>query len=176
MRSSLLISLSVLLLFACGTPEPETSRWIEIKQKIRREFPQVSQMSVGELQSILDDKDGARPLILDVREPNEFAVSHLTGAQQAANTEQALSLLATTEKDRLIVAYCSVGYRSSRLAKALGDRGFTNVHNLEGSIFEWANQGHAVYRGKTEVKEVHPYNDDWGQLLKEDLRQYGDKN
>ena len=51
-------------------------------------------------------------------------------------------------------------------------RGFTNVRNLEGSIFEWANQGHPVERAGAPVNEVHPYDESWGTLLREDLRVY----
>ena len=74
--------------------------------------------------------------------------------------------------DMPIVAYCSVGYRSSELVQKLTERGFTNVKNLDGSIFEWANRGYPVERDGEEVREVHPFDDRWGTLLHEDLRAY----
>lgn len=51
-----------------------------------------------------------------------------------------LKLLADIKPDSHIVVYCSVSYRSSILARRLQDMGFTNVYNLEGSIFKWANE------------------------------------
>jgi hypothetical protein len=41
--------------------------------------------------------------------------------------------------------------------------------NLDGSIFQWANEGRAVYRGDVPVQQVHPYGKRWAGLLKEGL-------
>ena len=71
--------------------------------------------------------------------------------------------------DQRIVLYCSVGHRSSELAQFLMKKGYTEVYNLEGSIFAWANEGRPVYRGNERVKVVHPYDRTWGRLLKESL-------
>ncbi len=108
-------------------------------------------------------------LLLDARESEEFAVSHLRDAQLTPSAREALALLADTPKNQLIVAYCSVGYRSAALAQELAARGFTNVYNLEGSLFEWANRGLPVYRDGRSVEKVHPYNWWWGRLLDEKL-------
>jgi hypothetical protein len=43
------------------------------------------------------------------------------------------------------------------------------VQNLEGSIFRWANEGRPVYADGMQVDRVHPFDDSWGKLLKEDL-------
>jgi rhodanese-related sulfurtransferase len=67
---------------------------------------------------------------------------------------------------RPVVVYCAVGYRSSALAQKLQKAGLTNVFSLDGSIFQWANEGRQLYRGSERVKEVHPYNRKWGRLLK----------
>ena len=77
-----------------------------------------------------------------------------------------------TARDAPIVTYCSVGYRSSAVAERLEEQGYTRVWNLEGSIFEWANQGLPVVRDGEEVSQVHPYNRRWGRLLDKQLRAY----
>jgi 3-mercaptopyruvate sulfurtransferase SseA len=71
--------------------------------------------------------------------------------------------------DRPIVAYCSVGYRSSAYCARLLNDGFTDVHDLRGFIFQWANAGFPVYRNGKIAYHVHPYNYHWGQLLKRSL-------
>jgi rhodanese-related sulfurtransferase len=109
------------------------------------------------------------PVLLDVRREKEFAVSHLEGARRAESLDELLVALAGVPGDTLIVLYCSIGERSSRRARELGERGFTNVYNLEGSIFDWANNGFSVYRGGVEVREVHPYSWSWGRLLNKEL-------
>ena len=161
----------LLLLVACKQSDVE-SKWISIKTRIRDEFPSVRHMAIADLRSLLEQKGGAQPVLLDVRDAREFAVSHLQGAQRAVDLNAALAVLKDVDKDSLVVAYCSVGYRSSRLAQELGARGYSNVFNLEGSIFEWANRGHAVYRGADPAKGVHPYDEEWGRLLTREMRQY----
>ena len=110
-------------------------------------------------------------LLFDVREPEEYAVSHLQGAQPAPSKDEALKALQGVSSDQRIVLYCSVGYRSSELAQFLMKKGYTEIYNLEGSIFAWANEGRPVYRGKERVKVVHPYDRIWGRLLKKSLRE-----
>ena len=136
---------------------------------VRQKFPTVTQISTAELAGRLDDPTSA-PLLLDVREPGEFEVSHLQGAYRASDLQSALALLEDTPQGQHIVVYCSVGYRSSKLATELIAAGYDNVQNLEGSIFSWANEGRPLYRDNSPVHQVHPYNWFWGRLLKPELR------
>jgi hypothetical protein len=45
------------------------------------------------------------------------------------------------------------------------DAGYTNVTNLEGSIFAWANQSRPLVQEGKPTDKVHPYNAFWGALL-----------
>lgn len=149
--------------------KPASSEWQNIKQTVRQKFPTVRQLSTQELGAWLNSKDKAPPLLLDARAPEEFAVSHLLQARNAANDVQIAAALQNRPKDQPLVAYCSVGYRSSALAEKLKQQGFTNVANLEGSIFQWANEGRPVYRDDQQVKLVHPFDKKWGLLLNQEL-------
>ena len=113
-----------------------------------------------------------RPLLLDVREKEEYEVSHLKDAVLATSDKEALEALEGVPPDRPVVLYCSVGYRSSEMAGFLQKRGYEKVYNLEGSIFAWANEGKPVYRGDERVDRVHPYDRVWGKLLKKALRSW----
>ena len=144
-------------------PVPVESELELQKRAIRAEFPAVAGIGVDELAARL--AAGDVPLLLDVRAPAEFQVSHLQGARRAGDLEQALALLGDAPHEREIVVYCSIGYRSAHLADQLQGQGFTHVRNLEGSIFEWANSGHAVYGERGPVDLVHPYDAQWGRLL-----------
>ena len=85
------------------------------------------------------------------------------------------------EKIQVIVAYCSVGYRSSKCAQELYQRMKANpnidltkyeIYNLEGSIFKWANEGRHIVDDKgLDTKMVHYYDRIWCKFLNEDLRQ-----
>ncbi len=137
------------------------------KSRIRTLFPGVRGMAVAELAKEFGDGGAASdgPLLLDVRAPEEFAVSQIRGAVRAETIEEALAVLEGVPSDRRIVAYCSIGYRSAEMVEQLNERGFENAVNLEGSIFEWGNAGHPVHRGDAAVELIHPFDATWGLLL-----------
>ena len=137
--------------------------WGFVDAKIRREFPEVKRISTDELARKIDNHKQTPPVLLDVRTQPEFDVSHLRNAQRVEPDSAASSI--DLPKDRAIVTYCSVGYRSGKLAQRLMKAGYTNVTNLEGSIFRWANEDRPIYRGNERVIKVHPYNGVWGKLL-----------
>ena len=139
-------------------------QWGAVKARIRKEFPAVPQVGTGALAARLE---GERPLLLDVRTLAEYEVSHLAGARRVE--PGALPELGVP-KDAPIVTYCSVGYRSSALAQRLRAAGYTRVENLEGSIFQWANEGRPLVRDGQPAKLVHPYDAVWGRLLDKERR------
>jgi rhodanese-related sulfurtransferase len=143
--------------------------WQQVNAMIARDFPQVPQMNVHHLAVWLHDPHRKPPLLLDVRSRPEFAVSHLHDARWIDSAEPVSKALAGVSQTEPIVTYCSVGYRSSAYAQRLLQDGFTNVHDLKGSIFQWANDGLPVYRDGRIVHHVHPYNHYWGHLLKRSL-------
>lgn len=104
--------------------------------------------------------------LLDAREPGEYAVSHIKGAVNSGYDHFDKSLLNGLDKSRPIVVYCSIGYRSEKIAQKLKKAGFTNVSNLYGSIFEWINRGYPVVdaSGKS-TPRIHTYNKKWGRWV-----------
>lgn len=148
----------LMLLSSCQLVEPD---WVEIKAEIKKEFPKVQQLSIKEFRKKYLDK----VFIVDVREPEEYKVSHLKGATNLVSEGEIISEFKKSEKG-VLVLYCSVGYRSSKIAQKIQTKIKQPVYNLEGSIFEWANSGLPVYQGEKPVDKVHPYNTFWGKLLK----------
>ena len=149
-------------------------RWSAVESSIHQEFPEVQQLSTEELAQWLADPERPTPLLLDVRRAEEYQVSHLEGAWQVdpdlEGSELRAALPAEIGSETPIVAYCSVGYRSSRLARRLEAEGFGDVANLEGSIFRWANEGRPLVTTSAEgepiaTRSVHPYDRTWGRLL-----------
>ncbi len=147
-----------------GNAEPDSPAWQETLRLVREDFPDVPQMTTRQLADRLDaDREGV--LLLDARSLEEYEVGHLGGAVHAGSLRAALDALSGRRPTQTVVVYCSVGYRSSQLVEWLRGRGVPDVYNLEGSIFRWANESRAVYRGDERVYEVHPYDDEWGRLL-----------
>jgi rhodanese-related sulfurtransferase len=159
-----------LIVLAVGLLGLRSVDWFLLKKSLRGKFPNIEWISTSELADWLADKRRPSPVLLDVRTPAEWDVSHLPGAKRVdpgASAERAAEGLA---KQTPIVTYCAVGYRSGEMARRLRAAGFSDVHNLEGSIFQWANEHRPLVRGEVAVSQVHPYNTFWGRLLNDDVR------
>ncbi len=137
-----------------------------IRKAIRIRFPAVRQLQPSELAAWLADPNRPAPLLLDVRRPEEFAISHLPGAVRVDPGSDAAQLISSFAAGREVVVYCSAGYRSSALAARLRQAGLLRVHNLEGAIFQWANENRPLERDGGPATEVHPYSRVCAQLLK----------
>ncbi len=111
--------------------------------------------------------------ILDSREPEEFQVSHLSGARYVGYDAFSEAAVADIPKDASVVVYCTVGYRSERIGERLQKIGFKNVVNLYGGIFEWKNQGHEVINmNRQPTDSVHTYSKSWSQWLENGIKVY----
>ncbi len=147
----------------------DPQNWIEAKELVHRKFPKAPGITVPELKAWLDDSSRAKPLLIDARSRREYDDSQLLGAQHAETLGAALTLLESRRKDTPLVVYCSVGYRSGAIVEGLIKNGYSQVKNLEGSLFEWANSGLPVYQAGRIVTKVHPYSSSWGRLLNREL-------
>jgi rhodanese-related sulfurtransferase len=109
---------------------------------------------------------------VDAREKREYEVSHLPNAVWVGYEQFDLTPLEKSPKNQPIVVYCSVGYRSEKVAEKLLKQGFTNVKNLYGGLFEWKNQGYKVVNKKGITEEIHAYNKVWGVWLNKGKKIY----
>lgn len=84
-------------------------------------------------------------VILDVRTPGEFAEGYVLGAQnidfQSGSFENVIS---TLDKSVTYAVYCRSGKRSGQAVKILHEAGFHTVHNLEGGVIDWVNEGRTL--------------------------------
>jgi rhodanese-related sulfurtransferase len=86
------------------------------------------------------------PLVVDVREPNEFAAVRLEGVALVP-----MSTFATRfeelPRDRPLLIMCAAGSRSAAATAHLIRNGWTDVTNVAGGITEWEKAGFPVKRG-----------------------------
>ena len=104
-------------------------------------------------------------VFLDAREPEEFNVSHIPGALHVGYDSFNPALVSGLAKDTPLVVYCSVGFRSEKIAEKLIKMGFTDVHNLYGGIFLWKDSGNTVEDARGETQRVHTYNEKWSKWI-----------
>lgn len=144
---------------------PASIDWPAIDAWLAERFPQLPQTEPDALARDLATPGARTVVLLDVRSAGEHAVSHLPGARHAPDIDTALAVLADRPVGTRVIAYCSVGVRSARLAEALRARGVASVENLRGSIFAWAHRGLPLCDARGPVTHVHPFDAAWGRLL-----------
>lgn len=92
-----------------------------------------------ELADWLKDASRPAPVLLDVREPWEFALCNIAGSQtipMGAIPARCQEL----DPEREIVVICHHGGRSAQVAMFLERQGFPKVINLAGGVSEWASR------------------------------------
>lgn len=97
----------------------------------------VPEVSATELAARLSAADP--PLLVDVREPEEWAISHLPSAVLIPQGDLGERVGELT-KARELVLYCKSGRRSAASAKLLSELGFTHVRHLHGGLDAWARE------------------------------------
>jgi adenylyltransferase/sulfurtransferase len=88
-------------------------------------------------------ESGERPIVIDVRERDEWEEGVIPGARHVPRgfLESQIEQIAP-ERDAEIIAYCAGGARSAFAAKSLQDLGYTNVFSLAGGFSEWKLNGY----------------------------------
>jgi adenylyltransferase/sulfurtransferase len=98
-----------------------------------------STITPRELRELLES--GKKVALIDVREPVEWDINHIDGAQliprSLINSGEGLAKL---PQDRMPVLYCKTGVRSAEALAALKNAGFADAVHLQGGIVAWAKQ------------------------------------
>jgi hydroxyacylglutathione hydrolase len=101
--------------------------------------------SVAELAALLSHAPDA-PLVLDVRQRDEYEQGHIPGALHLMAGDLP-DRLADLPRDRPIVTVCQVGYRSAVAAGLLERAGFADVTWIEGGLPAWRRAGYDIESG-----------------------------
>ncbi|MEO0560142.1 MAG: rhodanese-like domain-containing protein [Bacteroidota bacterium] len=166
-RRGLWIGLGGVALVGLAVLAARPVRWALLQRALEASHPNVAWISTDQLAAEL--ASDTPPTLLDVRQPDEVAISQIPGAIPVS-PDATVEELRQLELDGPVVVYCSVGARSGALAERLGAAGVDSVRNLRGSIFAWANEGRPLERAGERAETVHPFDAAWGTYLKPSLR------
>lgn len=108
-------------------------------------------------------QQGRQPLILDIREPYEFAALHLPGSLNVPRgvlepacewgyEETVPELVQARERD--IVVVCRSGYRSVLAAYTLRRMGYQHVRSLKTGVRGWNDYEQPLVDGKEQPLEL----------------------
>jgi rhodanese-related sulfurtransferase len=95
-------------------------------------------ITATELRDQLQSTD-PKPLLLDVREPREFAYCRIEGSVNVPMNDVP-ARLGEIDPTRKIVVICHHGMRSASVADFLMRRSYSNIWNLAGGVHAWAEQ------------------------------------
>jgi adenylyltransferase/sulfurtransferase len=134
----------------CGT-HPTVTKLIDYEQfcGIRPEPELTEVLGVGandweitavELKKKLDA--GETPLIVDVREPNEYQINRIPGSVLVplAQVGSRVDEIRAAAEGRPIVVQCKMGGRSAKATQLLRQQGIERAQNLKGGILAWIDQ------------------------------------
>ena len=91
--------------------------------------------------------DRRKVLLIDVREPGEFAAEHIAGAKLLSLSGFDATII-PQDTDKKIVLQCQSGNRSARAAQKMFDLGFEEVYHLQGGLPTWKAAGYPTQVNK----------------------------
>ncbi|MEJ2709220.1 MAG: rhodanese-like domain-containing protein, partial [Anaerolineales bacterium] len=100
----------------------------------------IEDITPTDLQDLIVNGNGARPIVLDVREPWEYRQGHIPGARLIPLGELN-SHLNELDPEQPIAVICATGSRSQSAAALLGQKDFKKVYNVLHGMTGWSQQG-----------------------------------
>ena len=98
------------------------------------------------------DPDGRRPLLVDVRNLDEFTEARVAGARFIPLPEFA-ARFDELPRDRPLFLFCRSGSRSAAATTHLISLGWTDVSNVDGGLLAWSRAGLPLVEGPLEPGE-----------------------
>ncbi len=120
---------------------------------MNRRGPRVPGLDVLEVHRRLSGPGEARPLLLDVREPDEFARLRAEGAVLLPLGSLPVRWR-DLPRDRPIFVICATGNRSASATAYLLAAGFRDVANVEGGTVAWYRAGLPWRSGPPKLEEL----------------------
>ncbi len=117
--------------------------------------PAVDEISLGELES----RDPGT-ILIDVREPVEYAAGHVPGAVNLPQADLA-DRLEELPRDRPLLLICQGGYRSLRAAQFLKQMGFEQIASVTGGTAAWIEAGKPLDRGDVDEQATRVIETEW---------------
>lgn len=126
--------------------------------KSLNDFVAEALQTVGEItpEEMAQNLFNSSVLILDVREPDEFAAGHLPGAinvprgflEVKADLEHHKRDERLADRGQAIACYCGGGFRSALAAKTLQEMGFSDVKSMAGGWTAWTERSLPIEQPK----------------------------
>lgn len=101
----------------------------------------IQDINAQELNELLVNSNGNRPIIVDVREPWEYTQGHIPEAISIPLGQVSARLGEIEKNGRPVAVVCASGNRSQSAAALLGRNGYETIYNLAGGTTGWMMAG-----------------------------------
>src|SRR3954468_3329077 len=114
----------------------------DVKNRIKETDVEAVRSLVAARKGKAGDGNGAGPVLIDVREKEEWLEGVIPGAHWIPRGFLELRIEdQVPEKSSAVVLYCAGGTRSALAARSLADLGYTNVQSMAGGFSAWKRAG-----------------------------------
>ncbi len=109
-----------------------------VKTQIRETDVETVKKVVADRKGRSGDGNGAGPIVIDVREKDEYLEGYIPGARWIPRGFLEIRVEEQVpEKNADIILYCAGGTRSALAARALNELGYSNVRSMAGGFTAW---------------------------------------
>ncbi|MEP7183773.1 MAG: rhodanese-like domain-containing protein [Betaproteobacteria bacterium] len=121
-----------------------------VGQMVAATKKQVKTITMADFKAAVDRK--AVGVLVDVREPEEFADGHVAGAVNVPRGLVEFKIWThvgfpdKTDMGKQLTLYCATGGRCALAAKSLQDLGFTNVASVDMKLEDWVKAGYPLVK------------------------------
>lgn len=125
--------------------------------KLNSMFRHVTHIMPRDVRKLQEERGMEGVVLADCRMSEEIAVSRLPG-RCISEAEFERQLPAIVKEQPVVVAYCTIGYRSSKFVEKYADRTDLEIYNLSGGILQWVVDGYPVVDAQQKpVLDVHTF-------------------
>jgi rhodanese-related sulfurtransferase len=116
-----------------------------VKDMVAKAKSAIKVVKAEDVKAAIDKKEKA--VILDVRDPNEYAAGHLPGAINISRGTLEFNVFGKlSDQNAKIYVYCKTAGRSTLATKTLNDLGYKNAVLMDAQFEDWIKAGYPVER------------------------------
>jgi rhodanese-related sulfurtransferase len=131
--------------YALSQAAPATGVAAQVRAMLEKTKGEIKRVTAADVKAAIDTKEKA--VILDVRDPEEFAAGRLPGAINVTRGKLEFRIAAAVpDLNTKIYVYCLTAARSAFATKTLNDLGYKNAVQMDESLEAWIKAGFPIVR------------------------------
>lgn len=150
--------LMLAILCSCFSPQTYANKDKIVQSMadtIAKKFKNAAQITIEDYLSLI--KNNEKVVLVDVREKREREISYIP----RSITKESFEKNQDNYQNHTVVAYCTIGHRSSQFVESLDQKKFKKAFNLKESILGWTHRKLPLENSQGKTTKVHVYDEPW---------------